>query len=132
MLPQTNARLISITTDGQSADWDQPAGPEGPAKWQGVTDAYVLENVRTAYAAGPGPMVKTRDIQIIISGTLRDTTGQPLSIQTGDIVTYEWRGTMHTRRVMEYSAPLMPSLPLQNYVRLHLNPEAVETALEGG
>lgn len=130
MLPQTNARLISIAPPGATEDWDQPAGPTGTPKWQGNTDAYVLEKVRTVYAQGTGAMVKQRDIRIIIAGTLKDAAGQPLTINTGDVVTYRWRGTTHARRVMDYSAPDLPSVPLQNYVTVHLNPEAVETAME--
>lgn len=130
MLPQTNARLISITLTGSSEDWDQPAGAAGATKWQGNEDAYVIEKVRTVYDTGTGALVKRRDIQIIISGTLRDTAGQPLDIGTGDILTYQWRGVTHTRRVMEINGAFMPTLPLHNFVRVHLNPEAVETAME--
>lgn len=130
MLPQSNARLISIQTDGVSEDWDRPAGPAGPAKWQGNEDAYVIEKVRTAYT-GDGPMAKTRDVQIIISASLRGVDGNPLIIATGDIFTYQFRGITHTRRVMEFNGAFMPILPAHNFVRVHLNPEALETALEG-
>lgn len=130
MLPQTNARLISITTDGTSEDWDEPAGPAGPAKWSGNEDAYVTEKIRTNFPTGAGALGKRKDMQIRVSGNLRDTTGAPVTINTGDIITFEWRGVTHARRVMDWEAPMMPSLPLQNYVKLHLNPEAVETALE--
>jgi hypothetical protein len=130
MLPQTNARLISITTEGSSEDWDQPAGPASAAKWTGNEDAYVMIKINTRYSTTAGALAQQRDVRIIISGNLTDTDGNPLEIDAGDIFTYQWRGVTHSRKVMEWSAPYDPNLLLNDFVTVHLNPEALETALE--
>lgn len=131
MLPQTNARLVSISTDGSSEDWDQPVGAAGAPKWQGDSDAYVQEKVRTVFSDREGALKKFRDVTVIIPSAVAAGGSQgTLVVQTGDIVTYIFRGIQHTRRVMDYSAPYLPNMNVPQYVKLHMNPEPVETALE--
>lgn len=129
MLPQTNARLVSIATGTsvQSEDWDQPAGSATAYKWQGDEDAYIEETVRTVYAQQAGALVKVRDIQLTVSDTLADS----VDIQTGDILSYLFKDIMHTRRIMEYESPYLPTIPaFQRYTTLHLNPEPLEIGTE--
>ena len=130
MLPQINAEMLGVFTTGASEDWDQDAA-EGNAKWSGDEGVYVIEKIRTNFSQSEGSLVKTRDIQIVISATLTGIDGQPLIIETGDYVTYKFRDQLHTRKVMEFSGAASPvGFNIPEYLRLHMNPEAVETAME--
>lgn len=126
MLPQTNARLLSIQSDGTSEDWEAAAGA-GTPKWSGNADAYVIEKVRTSFSQNEGALIKFREIQIIVSAAMLDAVGDPLDILTGDIVTWMKRGQTHTRRVMDYTDADMPELPgSMLYRRLHMEPQKLE------
>lgn len=130
MLPQVNAILISINTDGATEDWAAGPGAPGPAIWSGSSDAYVMEKIRTVYSQSAGGLLKEKEVTIIISSNLTDINGNTLTVNTGHIFTYSYRGTMYTRRVMDYSAPYLPGIGLQEYIRVNLNPAAMELALE--
>lgn len=130
MLPQVNARVLAITTAGSSEDWDQPAGPTGAVKWQGDTDAYVIDKIRTVYDMRQGGMTKVRDTTIRISSTLMDANGAAIDLNQGDIITYTFQGQQHSRKLMEFQNPFLPGLAIQEYIVLHLNPAAQEVALE--
>lgn len=130
MLPQANAQLTSIDTGASVEDWDTPASAGTTNIWSGATDAYVIEKVRTVYAGNEGGLLKQKDIRIIISSNLVDDSGNPLQVNPDDVVTYVFRNTTHVRHVEDMEAPYLPGLGIQEYIILHLRPEAVETALE--
>lgn len=132
MLPQTNATLFSIVagTSVQSEDWDVAQGTTGSTvKWQGGSDAYVMEKVRTGFAGNEGALQRAKDVTMIIPSNLVMTDNNPLTLEEGDIFTYQFRGVIQSRRVMEYSAPTLPGANVAEYVRVSMTPEPVEDPL---
>jgi hypothetical protein len=126
MLPQINAQLISIEADSTSDDWDSSAGV-GSLKWQGNVGVYALDKIRTVFAPNEGALVKFKDVNILIDSSLSTADGDPLEIQTGDILTYTQGVKSYTRRVMDYSDHFLPEIPASmRYSRLHLEPQRVE------
>jgi hypothetical protein len=123
MPPQINAQLIQVNTDGASDDWDITASLGG-AVWSGSAGVYVQEKVRTNFSQSAGSLVKTKDIQIVLDAPLV----QAIGIDSGHILTFSWRGQIHSRRVIEYNGADLAGVP--NYVRIHLRPEPLEITLE--
>lgn len=126
MLPQINAQLLTIESDGPSDDWDTSAGVGG-LKWQGSVGIYAIERIRTVFAQNEGSLVKFKDINLIIDSSLKTQDGDPLEILTGDILTYQQGSRTVTRRVMDYQNHYLPAIPAEmRYSRVHLEPQKVE------
>jgi hypothetical protein len=121
MPPQTNSTLIQISNDGQSDDWDVVQS-SGPTVWSGSAGAYVQEKVSTNFSQNEGSLVKSKDLQIVLDMPFAER------INTGHILSFQWRGQTHSRRVMEYNGADFPGVP--NYRRFHLHPEPIEIELE--
>jgi hypothetical protein len=134
MLPQTNARLLSIAGDpSPSEDWDVSAGPTGGSiVWAGDEDAYVDEKVTVSYANIAGGQIRQRRVTLIIPADLVDGDNDALTLQTGQVVTYNYRGTNNSRRILDYAAPHLPGMGLSiyEYVKLDLDPTPVEVTVE--
>lgn len=99
-LPQSNAKLLSISSPGFSPDGDLPAGDATP-KWTGSSDAYVVESLVTSTAAGRLDLFDVDSI--VVPGDLRPS----VSIDRGDQVSFDYAGTTRTRTVLNVRARLL-------------------------
>lgn len=101
-LPQVNARLKSIVPPGGSEDYDNP-GSAGTPKWAGDIGAYVTESV--IQSTSQGRLDRLKRTAIVIPGDLRPA----VDLATGDVLTYDYAGLTHSRKVVDFQAHLLPT-----------------------
>lgn len=99
MLPQVNARVLSITGEGDSVDYDY-AGGAGASLWSGTSDAYYSETARLDVANGQLNRVSA---DFLIVDEL------PIDPAIVSSVTFEYEGAEQTRRITEVGH--RPSIP---------------------
>lgn len=126
-LPQSNATLLMVSQVGASEDWDA-TDATGSMLWSGLADAYVQEKIRTNFSQTSGALTKSKDLQIVLPATMYDNDGNQLNLNSGDVLTFQWRGQTHSRRIIEYNGAVLAGIP--NYLRVHLRPEPLEISLE--
>lgn len=80
LLPQSNARLLTITRGGTTEDYDSPAGSPITV-WRGNWDAYVQQKIRSNFN-DQGRLDRVLEVTLIIPADL------PVQVEPGDIVTY--------------------------------------------
>ena len=81
LLPQSNARLISVSRGGLTEDYDRPAGSNSPV-WQGNMDAYVQQDIVSNFG-DRGELNRVLKVTLFISGDI------PITVRAGDTVVYE-------------------------------------------
>lgn len=102
MLAQENARMLSISGEGDSADYDY-AGGAGASLWAGVTYAYYSETARLDTADG---QLNRTSADFLLVDDL------PIDPAVGISVTFEYEGVQQTRRVTEVGhRPSIPGIP---------------------
>lgn len=79
-LPQSNARLLSVTRGEYSEDYDRPETVAAPV-WQGNIDAYLQEKLLSTFNQG-GELLRVVQVTIIISSDIETV------LQTGDLLSY--------------------------------------------
>jgi hypothetical protein len=126
MLPQSNGRLIRVSTDGTSEDWDLDAGAGAP-RWQGAEDIYIVTKIRRSFSQGEGALVSFETMTILIDDTLTDRDGRRMEFTPGDILTYEDSyGKQYTRRIMDDTNPTLPQIPAgQTFRSLHMEDQRI-------
>lgn len=81
MLPQSNARLLSVTraATGSTEDYDRPATGE-PTVWTGNIDAYVQRKMTSVFSEN--------ELKRLLVVTLLVDDALPVPLEDGDILTY--------------------------------------------
>ena len=122
MLPQINGRLLSISSDSQSDDWDESAGA-GTPKFVGPTGIYYTMTINNAFSESEGALVRFRTDVLRLDETL------PVDIEVGDIFTYtDNRGKPHTNRVQLVTNPSLPQIPAgMTYIKVTMEAQRVES-----
>lgn len=91
-LPITNARLLKISSAGDSGGYRDEPGL-GSKKWEGNVGAFVEEKVMKTVQGEQ--LNRVKQTSIVIPGDLRP----PVDIETDDAVTYKYRGKTYIRPV---------------------------------
>ena len=100
ILPQSNARLKSISSAGTAEDFDQAEGAGG-SKWSGDADAYYSEKRQRVTGPDGSSVVVTRSL--IIPGDLA-----AIEIVDGDVCSILFRGqtqSVEVRKVERREGP---------------------------
>lgn len=121
MLPQINARLLSINADAQSEDWDESAGA-GTPKFEGPVGIYYTMTINTVFSESESGLVRFRTDVLRLDETL------PVDIEIGDIFNYtDNAGKSHTNRVQVLTHPSLPQIPLgMTYVKVTMEAVRLE------
>lgn len=122
MLPQINARLLSINADSQSSDWDESAGA-GTPKFQGPVGIYYTMTINNVFSENEGALVRFRTDVLRLDETL------PVDILVGDIFNYtDNRSKPHTNRVQLVTNPSLPQIPMgMTYIKVTMEAVRVES-----
>lgn len=97
MLPASNARLLEIGAGEFTADYDQPA-TQGPPRWEGSADAYVVEELKTSRLIESGAAGSVAvDERVVTYIVLEASIGR--IAQRGDTITYATEEGTRTRTV---------------------------------
>lgn len=106
-LPETNGRLVSITGEGTSEDWDSAEGQEVATRWSGGRAVYVVEEAVQLDGESLNEVTRTRIVMPVELGLL---------VSQGDTLTFDFRGetrTGHARDVQVHEVADEASVTLE-------------------
>lgn len=121
-LPQANVRLLKISSPGQAADFNRPAGA-AVDKWTGDEGAYLQEKLVSNLATSQGgELNRVKSSTLIMPGNLSPS----IDLATGDVVTFKMRDgasgqwVTTTREIQNIASAIPPMAGLLRTVRLSL------------